>query len=107
MTAGQRKHLITVQSGTASLDAAGTPSMTWTDKARLTAEIVRQGTTEFIRDFGASDETVIVFRTLWAGEITTADRVRHEGRSFNIREVVPLGRRFELELRCIAFNGVD
>ncbi|MBL4918971.1 phage head closure protein [Szabonella alba] len=107
MTAGRRKYPITVQEATESLSAAGSPVFTWTDKAQLRAEIVQQGTTEFLRDFGASDETVIVFRTIWAGEITTADRVRHAGRSFNIREVVPLGRRFGIELRCIALSGVN
>jgi len=106
MTAGKRKYQIEILGETTTLNAAGTPASSSFSKAVLRAEIIRQGTEEFIRDSGASDETVIVFRTIWAGEVTPADRVSFGGTVYNLREVVPLGRRHEIELRCVNLNGV-
>ena len=105
MTAGQRKYQIEILGETTTLNAAGTPAPSSFSKAVLRAEIIRQGTEEFIRDSGANDETVIVFRTIWAGEIATADRVRFAGVVYNLREVVPLGRGHGVELRCVNLNG--
>jgi len=105
MTAGKRRHLIIVEVGANSLNDVGTPVFTWSETVRLRAEIVQEDTAEFIRTGGAVDETAVVFRTIWAGEITTAHRVRHAGRIFNIKAVVPSYRQFGVELRCTALNG--
>lgn len=69
--------------------------------ATLRAQIVQQSTEEFIRTFGASDETVIIFRTRWLDGVTPSDKVRFDGTNFNLKEVKPIGRRRGLELRCI------
>jgi head-tail adaptor len=107
MRAGARKHLIVVQQGTATLNGLGTPEFTWSEVAQLRAEIVQEDTAEIIRRSGATDETVTVFRTIWAGSITTAHRVLHAGRVFNVREVMPTYHQYELDLHCIAFNQGD
>lgn len=106
MTAGKRAHAITIQVRTDNVSAAGTPVTVWETKANLRAEIIRQSTEEFQRGFGSSDETVIIFRTLHVEGISTADRVRFEGQSFDIREITRIGRRRGLELRCVATSGV-
>lgn len=106
MRTGRLIHVIKVQSSSETLNARGTPVTTWADKATLRAQIVQQGTEEFIRGYGASDETVIVFRTRYVDGIENADRVAFDGRHFNIKEVTPLGRRKGLELRCTA-QGED
>lgn len=104
MTAGRRKHVIVIEGGTSEPNALGTPVFAWTEKARLRAEIIQEDTTEFVRASGASDETAIAFRTIWAGAISTADRVLFGARVFNIREIAPTYRNHEIELRCIAFE---
>lgn len=102
MRTGKLVHVIKVQGFTSTVNEYRAPVMAWTDKATLRAQIVQQGTEEFIRTYGASDETVIVFRTRYVDGIVNADRVAFDGRHFNIREVTPIGRRKGLELRCTA-----
>lgn len=105
--AGKRAHVVEIQQRTDSLSAAGTPVTTWQSKATLRAEIITRSTEEFQRGFGSSDETVIIFRTLYLEGVSMADRVRFEGQSFDIREVTRIGRRRGLEMRCVAISGVN
>ena len=70
--------------------------------ATLRAQIVQASTDEFIRAWGANDETVIIFRTRWLDDMTLSDTVRHDGTDFNLKEIKPIGRRRGLELRCVA-----
>ncbi|TKA98542.1 head-tail adaptor protein [Cereibacter changlensis] len=107
MRAGKLAHVITVQGLTTTINDMGTPTQTWTLKATLRAEKVEQSTKEYIRGYGASDETVAVFRTRFLGDITTADRIRFADQSYGIKEIAPIGRRKGLELRCVAISGVE
>lgn len=107
MTAGKRAHIITVLSRVDQVNEAGTTTTLWADHAALRAEIVQRGTEEFQRGFGASDETTIIFRTLHLAGVTPDNRVRFDNRAFEVREVVTIGRRRGLELRCVALSGVD
>ncbi len=100
MRAGRLDHRITVQRATHTVNDFGTPEMVWTDLAMLRAQVVEGSTEEFFRDFGASEETAIVFRTRWRGDITTADRILHAGEPFDIVAVNEIGRRAGLEIRC-------
>lgn len=102
MRAGGLDREITIQHFTSTVDDDGTPVQTWTDVATVRAQIVQQSTEEFIRGFGASDETVIIFRTRWLGGITNADRIVYGGQNHNIKETKEIGRRKGLELRCVA-----
>jgi SPP1 family predicted phage head-tail adaptor len=70
--------------------------------ATLRAQIVQASTDEFIRAWGANDETVIIFRTRWLDDMTLSDTVRHDGVDFNLKEIKPIGRRRGLELRAVA-----
>lgn len=107
MKAGKMVHVITMQRMTATVNAAGTPVQSWADLATLRAEKVEQTTAEFIRGHGASDETVVVFRTRFLADLTTADRISFRGQVFNIKELSPIERRRGLELRCVATSGVS
>ncbi|TDK38607.1 head-tail adaptor protein [Rhizobium deserti] len=78
----------------------GTPAPTFSPLATLRAQLVQASTEEYLSGQGATAETVVIFRTRWLAGVTTADRVRHEGRAFNIKEVKEIGRRRGLELRC-------
>lgn len=97
--AGQLDRLIEIQRASTTLNDAGTPTPTWTKLAVLRADVVRQGAAEYLSAAGAREETAIVFRTRWLDGVTTADRVLFEGKPYNLREIVPLGRRGGMELR--------
>ena len=101
MRSGKLAHVVTLQRSTEIVDEYGTPASTWTDQATLRAEVVERSTEEFIRTQGATDEEVVIFRTRFLDGVTTADRVRFDGQDFNIKEVVPIGRRKGLELRAV------
>ncbi|MDJ1632524.1 phage head closure protein [Rhizobium rhizogenes] len=79
----------------------GTVTPSWAELATLRAQIVQAGTDEYIRAFGASDETVIVFRTRYLAGVTNADRIVYLGDTFNIKETKEIGRRKGLELRAV------
>lgn len=100
MRAGQLDRSITIQRVTTTIDDYGTPTLTWVDVATVRAQQVQQSTQEYIRNFGASDDTVIVFRTWWLDGVTNADRIIYQSTSFNIKETKEIGRRAGLELRC-------
>lgn len=91
---------ITIQRMSNTVDDFGTPVETWTDLVTLRAQQVTTSTEEYIRNYGASDETVIVFRTWWRTGITNADRIVYAGDIYNIKETKEIGRRAGLELRC-------
>lgn len=105
MRAGKLDRSITIQRFTSTVEEYGTPSQSWTDVATMRAQIVQASTEEFIRAFGASDETVIVFRLRWLAGVLLADRISYEGKLFNLKEIKEIGRRKGLELRCVASGG--
>lgn len=101
MRAGKLDQIITVQRFTNTVDDLGTPIETWTDLVTVRAQIIQQSTEEFIRGYGASDDTIVIFRTRWIDDITTADCVVFDGDNFNIKELKPIGRRKGLDIRAV------
>lgn len=104
MSAGKMRRMIKVQAFTDTVNEAGTPVKAWTDKAKLRAEVIQQSTTEFIRNSGASDEAVVVFRTRFLAGVDNADRVLFEGDPFNIKEIAVTGHNRGLEIRCVRLS---
>ena len=101
MKAGRLTEEIRIERSTSTINEYGTPSTTWAKLAVLRAEKVEQTTTEYIRNFGASDEEVVIFRTRFLDGITNADRLIWKGNAFNIQSVAVIGRRTGVELRCV------
>ncbi|CUX15388.1 MULTISPECIES: phage head closure protein [Agrobacterium] len=99
MRSGKLDRSITIQSFTSVPNEYGTPVSTWTDVATVRAQLIQSSTEEFLTG-GASDETVVIFRTRFLSGVTGASRVLYQGGEFNIREVKEIGRRKGLELRC-------
>ena len=100
MKSGKLTHVLTIQRASNGVNDAGTPTTTWADLATLRAERVEQSTTEFIRNYGAADEAVAVFRTRYVAGVTNADRISFGGEAFNIKHIVILGRNRGYEFRC-------
>ena len=101
MRSGRLSRVITLQRASATINDAGTPLESWVPLATLRAEVEPVSAEEFIRGFGATTETLVIFRTRHLDGVTTADRVLFDGRTFNLREVVDAGRRGGLELRGV------
>ncbi len=105
MRSGKLIHVLTIQRAAETLNEAGSPVAVWADLARLRAEKIEAGTTEFIRAAGATDETVMVFRTRFVAGVTNADRISFNGAAFNIKEIVILGRNRGYEFRCMRIEA--
>jgi len=103
--AGKLDRAITINRVTQVIDNYGNPVDTWTTVATLRAQLIQASTEEFLRDYGASSETAIVFRTRYVAGVTLADRVTYDGVEHNIIEVKEIGRRRGLELRTRALGG--
>lgn len=101
MKAGRLTEEVRIERSTSTINEYGTPTSTWAKLAVLRAETVEQTTTEYIRNFGASDEEVVIFRTRFFDGITNADRLVWKGDAFNIQSVATIGRRTGVELRCV------
>ncbi|NSL22842.1 phage head closure protein [Agrobacterium tumefaciens] len=99
MRAGKLDRAITIQSFTSVLNEYGTPVPTWTDVGTIRAQIITSNTEEFLTN-GASDESIIIFRTRYLPGVSNSSRVLYDGGEFNVREVKELARRKGLELRC-------
>jgi SPP1 family predicted phage head-tail adaptor len=104
MRAGNLDRVITIQGAATTINPNGTPLETWSDLETVRAQVVQASTDEYIRGNGATDKTVIVFRTWWIDGITNANRVIYNGQNFNIKETKEIGRRNGLELRCEAIS---
>lgn len=100
MSAGRMVHEIVVWRATDTVNEYGTPTRDWLQIASLRAEVVERSTEEFLAGPGATDEARAVFRTRVLDGLRTGDRVTFQGDDFLIREIVPIGRRHRLELRC-------
>ena len=101
MRAGRLTEAIRIERSTHVLDDFGGPTMTWARVAVVRAERVDQTTTEFIRNFGAVDEELVIFRARFFEGVRTSDRGVWRDEAFNIKQIAPIGRREGLELRCV------
>ncbi|MDB6179554.1 phage head closure protein [Paracoccus sp. Z330] len=104
MKAGRLTEEVRIERASNTLNEYGTPITTWVTLCTLRAERVEQSTTEYIRNYGASDEDVVVLRARFFEGITNADRLIWHGQSYNINQTVPIGRRQGVELRCVRMD---
>lgn len=102
MRAGQLHDRITIQRRTSTVDDFGTPIETWADLATARASVIQSSTQEFMAAIGQTGTIATIFRLRYLDGITTADRVSHDGRFYDIKEVKELGRRAGMDLRCTA-----
>lgn len=102
MQVGKMDKKIVIERSTYEVNDMGTPVFTWSPIATLRAQILQSGSEEFIRAYGASEETVSIFRTRYVAGVTTADRIKYAGKELNIKEVTEIQRRRGLELRTLS-----
>ena len=102
MRAGKLDRTIALERLASAVDDYGTPQAAWTPIATVRAQRIQASTEEFMRTFGASTETAVVFRIRHMDGLTLADRVTDGTTIFDLKEIRELGRRQGLELRCTA-----
>lgn len=102
MRAGKLDKIITIERVTTTVDEYGTPVEGWAEVATVRAQLIQSTTEEFMRSFGVSSETAVIFRIRHMDGITLADRVTYDGRHHDLKEIKELGRREGLDLRCVA-----
>lgn len=100
MRAGNLDRQIEIQHRTTALDDYGTPVETWSALATVRAQLLaftiddREGTR------GSTTDTNVTFRLRWLDGVTLEHRVLYAGSTYTIRQVVELGRRNGLDLKC-------
>lgn len=102
MRAGKLDKTITIDRSASTVDDYGTPAEGWSPIATVRAQVIQSTTEEFMRGFGQTSETAIIFRIRHLGGIGPSDRVTFGGQAFDIKEVKELGRRAGFDLRCVS-----
>jgi SPP1 family predicted phage head-tail adaptor len=102
IAAGRLDRTITIRRETETVTATGAVTKTWADLATVRAEVVENVFAENFTAYGTAENGTVVFRIRYRADITTADRVFYAGRTFDLKEVVEIGRRAGLELKGIS-----
>ncbi len=97
---GKLQHQISIERESESVAPSGTVSSVWLPIATIRAELVQRNTQEFLSGFGDAEGGSAVFRVRYLEGVTLADRVAHGSGRFDIDEIIELGRKRGLELRC-------
>lgn len=100
--AGKLDRRIAIKRETETVDDAGRVARAWAPIASVRAELVTVTVEEETRAFGEAAPADLVFRLRYVPGVTTADRVAYDGKAFNIRRIVEIGRRRGIELRVEA-----
>jgi SPP1 family predicted phage head-tail adaptor len=86
----------------AAADANGSSAVTYATYAEVWAEKVDAGGREFYAGNQTQAELATQFRIRYRADLQPTDRVRYDGKSFNISHTKELGRRQELILFATA-----
>lgn len=100
MRSGNMDQRITLQSVNYIADDLGGATYSWSDRATVSAQVIQRGTAEFIASYGLASKATIIFRLRWLEGVRNTDRVLFRDRAMPIKEIVVLGRREGLEIRC-------
>lgn len=103
MQAGKLDRRITIQEPVISQDDYGEPVVTgWADVATVWAQVVPVSGREYFDATAVRAEKTTRFRIRWRSGLTEAMRIVYDGRNYDIRSIVELGRREGLEIRAEA-----
>ncbi|QND32411.1 phage head closure protein [Sinorhizobium meliloti] len=102
MRAGTLNRVIAVDRLTTTLNENRNPVSAWTNIATLRAEVLQHTVDEADADSGDRDSDTITIRTRFFTGLTTADRIRFMGRTYNVKGWTEIGIRAGLEIRAVA-----
>ncbi len=96
---GKMDRRITIEHETETVKPSGDVVKAWAPVVTVWAEILQQTASEFLTGYGEAETGTMIFRVRFRPGITTADRVRYDGETYNLKEIKEIGRRHALELR--------
>lgn len=96
---GKMDRRITIERMVETVKPSGSVVKTWTPIANVWAETLQQTAAEFFTGYGEAETGGMIFRIRHMSNVTTADRVQHNGTAYNLKEIKELGRHEALELR--------
>lgn len=101
MNPGTLDQRVSLERFTASQDELGQPIEAWSVLATVWAAVEPQAGREFIAAGAAQTELTTKVRIRYRPGITSADRVSHEGRVYDVQSVIDYrSARRELVLMC-------
>lgn len=102
MLTGNFRHTIIVQRPAETIGAGGKVTTEWADMHTLRAELVSNEMAEASADNGKRETRTLIFRTHFRPGITTADRVSHGGKPYNITKIIEIARGLELHCEAVS-----
>lgn len=103
MQAGKLDRRITIQEPVVSQDGYGEPIATrWSDVATVRAQVIPVSGREYFDAAAVRAEKTTRFRIRWRRGVTETQRIVYDGRNYNIRSIVEIGRREGLEIAAEA-----
>lgn len=102
MRGGKLDKTIVLQRRGETVNEYGTVTEGWNTLASVRAQVIQQGSDEFLQSAGTTTQTAIIFRIRYRDDLLLEDRVTYQGQAFDLKEIKELGRRQGLDLRCVA-----
>jgi len=104
MSAGELRHLVSLQSPVSTVDDIGQPSTAWATVASPRASITYQNATEAIKSGTDASVTRVVIK-IRHRSVNAGQRVLHNSISYAILGVQPDVRKAYVYLTCEVING--
>lgn len=104
MRSGKLDRTIVIQRFSETVDGYGVVTETGGDFVTLRAELLTDTTTETFDDTGAPSADVLTFRSRYARDVRTSDRLLFDGAAYDIKAVAVVGRRRSLEIKAEKAN---
>jgi len=95
MNAGRMDRRITLQRKSSSQDSFGQPIETWADISTVWAEVVPVSGNERFVSQQVIAEADTLFKIRYMSGLTPLDRVVYDGRTYDVKGVIEIGRRRE------------
>lgn len=105
--AGALDQQLTIIREIETVAASGAVSKEWGQLAVVRAELVKRQTKEEQWGFGEADSGPVVFRMRYRLGIQTADRVICGGSTYDIDEIIEIGRNRIIELRTSLISSEE
>lgn len=98
MQAGNYNRRIAIESYTTSKDAYGENQKTWVLFREAFAAVQTASSREVFQSDKLTQIDTVLFHVRYIEGIDSKMRIIHEGQAYNIRQVLPKGRRKELQI---------
>jgi len=102
MRAGKLDRRITIQRASVTVNAFGEEAEVWTDIATVWAQQRPNRGAERFTAQEIAGQAVMTFHIRYRADIAKTDRIKYEGRLWNITDIREIGRRVVTEIDAVA-----